>query len=94
MPKLTHHCSTLTEARADYLWCVRARLIERSENGWGEFLAGYLSMEELGAMKRRGFEPDAAGAIQPRNRRKEMRSVDFLTAVMMRRFSQPEPINL
>ncbi|HEX6639608.1 MAG TPA: hypothetical protein VF215_00775 [Thermoanaerobaculia bacterium] len=39
--------STLAAARADYLWCVQARLIDRSEDGWREFLAGYLSMEQF-----------------------------------------------
>lgn len=37
----------LTAARADYLWCVRARLMERSDNAHREFFAGFLSMEEF-----------------------------------------------
>lgn len=36
-------------ARADYLWCVRAHLIDRSEDAWLAFLAGYLSIEARGS---------------------------------------------
>ena len=36
-------------ARADYLWCVRARLIDCSEDAWLAFLAGYLSIEARGS---------------------------------------------
>lgn len=47
MGNATKHLNTLNQARVDFRWCARARLIDASEIGWREFLAGYVSMEEF-----------------------------------------------
>ena len=37
----------LAPAKADYRWCIRARVIEPAPDGWREFLMGYRAMEEF-----------------------------------------------
>ncbi|HYH10225.1 MAG TPA: hypothetical protein VEK11_24465, partial [Thermoanaerobaculia bacterium] len=47
MRKHTNHLRPFAEARIDYLWCVRARLLDRSESAWLEFVAGYFAVDDF-----------------------------------------------
>lgn len=74
MSKHANHLRPLAEARIDYLWCVRARLIGHSESAWLEFVAGYFAMDEffqrsaksqtVTARLLRGFRPSTSNVQQ------------------------------